>query len=211
NLIDKVKKRPADLLELANMAEGMFYDDTARLPIDLAYLPFAKAVAANKKINATQRDKFAIQASVIENSQPGKPLPPAELKLADGTTLALNDTTAGANEYVLIFDTPGSWSGRMQRTQLAANVSASELIAANLIKPIFIYPGTPDEKWWTDNADVPANWTVAAMPDAERYIDFRVVPAIVVADSGKVITEKFMTMSHLIQACELIMNQYRNQ
>lgn len=208
-LIDQVKKRPADLLELTKMAEAEFYSDTARLPVDDLYLPFAKALSQNKKVDAAERARVARQASVIENSQVGNRLPNVPLILADGSTMALNDTTAGANEYVLIFDTPGSSAARLNRIQMAANVSATDLINANVLKPIFIYPGTPDASWWKANEDLPETWTLAAMPDYEDYIDMRMQPVIIVADSSKRITEKFMSMPLLLAACEQIMNQLR--
>ena len=48
-LIDKVKKRPENLLALTRMAEAAFYSDSAIIPSDEVYLPFAKAVAGHKK------------------------------------------------------------------------------------------------------------------------------------------------------------------
>lgn len=211
NLISKVKKRPNDLHKLTLMAEGKFYADTAERIIDMVYLPFAKAAAANKKIPADERRRFARQASVIENSQPGQTLPAINLLLADGSTVALNDTTDGANEYVLIFDVPGSWEARMNRIQLAANASARTLIESNLIKPLYIYPGTPPAEWWKENEDLPESWTLAALPETESYIDQRVKPTVIITDSGKRITEKFMTVPRLIQACEYIMEQIRTR
>lgn len=206
-LIDNVKKRPADLLELVRIAEATFYADTAKLPNDMVYLPFAKAAAENKKIAQAERDRLNRQVSVIEHSQRGVQMPDVPLLLADGSTVSLNDTTSGASEYVLIFDTPGTIQSRMERIHFAANVSAKTLIDANLLKPIYIYPGTPPESWWKDNEDVPSNWIVAAMPQAEDYIDMRMTPTIYVTDSSKRLTDKFMTMPLLIAACEQIMNQ----
>ncbi len=210
-LIDNVKKRPSDLLELAKIAESTFYADTAILPNDMVYLPFAKAAAKNKKIDAQERERLARQVTVIENSQIGSMLPDATLQLADGSTISLKDTTAGASEYVLIFDTPGAISGRLDRIRLAANASAKELIDANLLKPIFIYPGNAPAEWWSDNNGLPENWTVAAMPDAENVIDMRATPTVYVTDASKRITDRFLPIDVLIAACEKIMDQLRRE
>ena len=49
NLIKTVGKNPKNLLTLAEMAEGALYADTAAITCDECYLPFAQAVAANRK------------------------------------------------------------------------------------------------------------------------------------------------------------------
>lgn len=209
NMIDKVKKNPADLLSLARMAEATFYADTAAFPNELVYLPFAKATLNQKKIPAADREHFRRQVSVIEHSQVGASLPDLQLRLADGSTLSLADTTAGANEYVIFFDTPDSFIGRMDRTTLAANASAKTLIDSNLLKPMFIYPGTPDAAWWESASSLPSTWIVAALPEAEEYFDLRAKPSVYVTDSSKRITERFLPVQTLIRACEHIMDQYR--
>jgi len=206
-LIDKVKKRPENLLALTRMAEAAFYSDSAIIPSDEVYLPFAKAVAGHKKIKGADHDYFARQANVISHSQEGMTLPPAEIILSDGSTAVLNDTTCGAGEYVIIFDTPGSSAAMMARTRFAANIAARQLVDAGILKPIFLYPGTPDKSWWKNMATLPQSWTVVAMPSAPDMIDLRIQPTIYIADSSMRITKKFMSMPLLIAACEKIIQE----
>lgn len=212
NLIDKVSKRPKDLVDLARMAEAIFYADTASFPNDQIYARFAQAAAAHKKVPATDRERLRRQIQVINHSQEGASLPAVPLTLADGSTVMLNDTIPGyTGEYILIFDTPDSPDGRMERLFLQANASASALIGSGWIKPIFIYPGTPGDTWWKDMASVPEDWIVAAMPQAQDYFDLRQLPNVYIADSQKVITRKNLSIPLLIQTCEEIMNQIRRE
>ncbi len=119
----------------------------------------------------------------------------------------LNDTTCGAGEYVIIFDTPGSSAAMMARTRFAANIAARQLVDAGILKPIFLYPGTPDKSWWKNMATLPQSWTVGAMPSAPDMIDLRIQPTIYIADSSMRITKKFMSMPLLIAACEKIIQE----
>lgn len=210
-LIDKVKKRPDDMLALARMAEATFYSDTALVPSDEAYRPFALAASQTKKLPEAERAHFARQVSVMDHSAEGTLLPAVPLTLRDGSTVALNDTTSGAFEYLLIFETPGSMDGMLARTKLAANYAVSKLVKGGALHPIFIYPGTPDATWWQSVSAIPAEWTVAAMPQAADYMDLRITPAIYIADSSKHITRRFMSLPLLIATCQSIVSDLDNQ
>ena len=212
NLIDKVSKRPKDLIELARMAEALFYADSASFPNDELYARFANAASKHKKISAADRERLKRQVQVISHSKEGAALPAIPMTLADGSTVMLNDTTdTYPGEYILIFDIPDSPDGRMERLFLQANASASAMIESGWIKPIFIYPGTPDPSWWKTLETVPQNWIVAALPQAFDYFDLRHLPNIYIVDSNKVITRKNLSIPLLIQTCEEIMNQIRRE
>ena len=212
NLIDKVSKRPKDLVELTRMAEALFYADSAYFPNEEIYARFATAASKHKKTPAADRERLKRQIQVINHSKEGAALPAIPMTLADGSTIMLNDTTdAYSGEYILIFDIPDSPDGRMERLFLQANASASALIESEWIKPIFIYPGTPDQSWWKALENVPQKWIVAALPQAFDYFDLRHLPNVYIVDSNKVIPRTNLTIPFMIQTCEEIMNQIRRE
>lgn len=208
-LIDSVKKRPASLLSLTEMAEGTFYADTARFWSDELYLPFAKAAANNKKIPAEQRKKYAAQVKVLENSQVGMKVPALNATLRNGTSWNLDSISAPVS--VILFDTPGCIDCTMTRARLAANISAQALIDSGILQIAYIYMGEPTDAWRDNVSTIPQNWIVAACPEAEQYFDMRVVPAIYMLDENRTILSKHISLNQLIQRFETVTNQARKQ
>ena len=54
-LMKKLEKQPKDQVFMATVAESQLYGDTAEMWIDGLYLPFAEAVAANKRVSKARR------------------------------------------------------------------------------------------------------------------------------------------------------------
>jgi hypothetical protein len=211
SLVAQVNKKPDELLSLATMAEAVFYSDTAVVASDEAFLPFVQAVNKNKKIKGEAREHFERLESVITHSAEGLPVPSLKVRLADGSTVALNDTTSSASAYLIFFDKPDDALARFDRVRLTANVAVNRLVDSGNLKPLLLYPGKPDEAWWTDVSTMPATWTVGALEEARNYFDFRLEPAIYVADSSMKITAKFLTVDLLISNCERLGAQLSQQ
>jgi hypothetical protein len=125
--------------------------------------------------------------------------------------VALNDTTSSASAYLIFFDKPDDALARFDRVRLTANVAVNRLVDSGNLKPLLLYPGKPDEAWWTDVSTMPATWTVGALEEARNYFDFRLEPAIYVADSSMKITAKFLTVDLLISNCERLGAQLSQQ
>ena len=205
-LIKNVKKQPADLLKLTELAEAAFYSDTAIVPSHEVYLPFAKAAADCKKLTAEQRKMYARQVSVINATSIGCNMPAVKiLRDAVGNTSMLNDSSAGAKEYLIVFDVPNSAEARMQRVRLAANVGVNSVVSSGNLHIIYLYPGKPEAAWWDDAKSLPSAWTVGALPGAEDLFDFRRQPVTVLTDSEMKIINKGIYIDDLIDACESIM------
>lgn len=204
-LLKNAVKKPDCFKALMPMAEATFHADTAMLPSDDVYLPFARAAAKFKKFSKEERERYASQAQVIESSAVGKHLPSVQITRRDGSTVALNDTSSQAQSYVIIIETPES--GRFDRVRFAANIAASQLVAAGLLKPVLIYADEAPEQWWSSTETLPSQWVTGQFPDADRYFDLRVEPAIYMADGQMTVAAKWMPMDGLINNCEqLIQN-----
>ncbi|MDE7443180.1 MAG: DUF5106 domain-containing protein, partial [Muribaculaceae bacterium] len=208
-LIATVKKRPADLLTLTEMAEGTFYADTARFWSDELYLPFAKAAATSKKIPAEQRNKYASQVQLLEHSQTGMTVPGLQATLRDGTQWTLDSLISPVS--VILFDSPGCLDCAMTRARLAANISAQRLIDAGVLKIAYIHIGPASDEWKAQVANLPQSWVVAACPEADKYFDMRVIPAIYMLDENRTILAKHISLNDMIQRFENVITQVRNQ
>lgn len=199
SMLDKLKKKPENLLVLAQMAEGWLWADTAQLRSDEVYLPFAKAVASQKKLSQAERARFAAQTKIIESSSPGLKLPPLKLVGPTGEKSLLSDTTGRMS--VIMFMDPECTDCRMAKVRLANDYTAKQLIAGGQLDVISVYPGSPSDPTWTQwAAEAPEGWRVVAAPEADEYFDLRVSPAIYLAAGNGTILIKNMNINALIQA-----------
>jgi len=208
-LINGASKKAENFKALMPMAEATFHSDTAMFYSDDVYLPFARAAAAHKKLDKGERERYARQAQIIESSAQGKTLPGLQITRRDGSTFALNDTTSGAQSYVIIIETEES--GRFDRVEFAANIAARQLVTAGLLKPVLIYAGEARDDWWSSTDGLPEQWSVGQLPDAGDYFDLRVAPAIYMADPQMVVATKWMPMPSLISNCEHLIQTLQKQ
>lgn len=205
HLIKQTQKKPADFATLMRLAEAVFNSDSAAIMSDEVYLPFVEAAAGYKKFKSDERDVYARKAQVMRSSSMGATLPPLTASLRNGEAYALNDTTSGAQTYVLIFETPGNAAARFDRVRFAANIAARRLIDAGLVKPLLIATTKANDDWWKSTDGLPEQWIVAEMPQAADYFDLRVNPAIYMLNGNMEVVSKWMPMSSLIANCEQLM------
>jgi len=207
-LIESVSKRPKDLLELGKMAEATFYADSAEYWSDELYLPFARAVAGNKKIKEADRSRFAAHVKILENSSEGSPLPQLNLRLADGSSVEL-DSLLSRGETIIMFDDPDNTAASLGRIRLAANIAARQLSDAHVVKFVIVNPGEASGEWFDSMKSLPSRWVAGAMPEAGEYFDMRIRPAIYRINNKGVITNKYLTVDGLISRYEEIVAMYR--
>lgn len=170
-LMKKLEKQPKDQLFMASVAESQLYGDTAELWIDALYLPFAEAVASNKKVSKAEKARFAQQAEVLRNSLVGSKAPSLPYTKRDGSAGNLENDSAEV--VVVFFNDPDCSSCNLARIRLDADISMTELIKEGLVKVVAITLAEPDEEWKKAVEGYPASWTVGAAPDADLTIDLR--------------------------------------
>ena len=171
NLMKKLEKQPKDQLFIAEIAESQLYSDTAELWIDELYLPFAEAVAANKRVGKAEKARFQQQATILRNSLVGKPAPSLPYTRRDGSEgNLLNDS---AEVVLVFFNDPDCNDCNMARIRLDADVSMTELISEGKVKVVAISLAEPDDEWRRHADSFPASWEVGAAPDADLTIDLR--------------------------------------
>lgn len=208
-LLKGASKKPELMRALMPMAEATFHSDTAVLLSDEVYLPFARAAAKYKKLDASERERYRIQANIIETSSEGRTLPAVMATAGNGSQFALNDTTSGAHSYVYIIETPES--GRFERVRFAANVAARQLVAAGLLKPVLLYAGKAPADWWESTAGLPKQWSVGELTNAGDLFDLRRAPAIYMASPQMTVVSKWMPMSALLTNCEQLIQALQKQ
>lgn len=210
-LIKNTQKRPNDFAKLMAMAEATFNSDSATIFSDEVYLLFAQAAAKYKKFKPEERAKYGKIVSVITSSSEGSQLPAIEAKNIDNKIILLNDTSSQAKSYAIILEDPTNSQARFERVKFAANVAARRLIEARLLKPILVATKEPDESWIAAIESLPEQWTIAVLPNAEKYFDLRVSPAIYILDEHMTVAAKWVSASTLIANCEQLIRTIEQQ
>lgn len=205
-LLKSVGKNPRNLLTLAEMAEGALYSDTAKVVCDECYLPFAKAVAENRKISKAEKARFEYQAKALGGSQVGMTAPDFAYTSPDGTTGRLSDLPAGA--YVLLFfNDPDCDDCELARVRLAADYNLNDLIDKGLIKVLSIYPGEPTDEWKAKTETYNKKWIVGAAPEVDEIYDMRNPPVIYYINGQHSILSKTFAIDNLIEAFRVVRNK----
>lgn len=206
NLIKTVGKNPKNLLTLAEMAEGALYADTAAISCDECYLPFAQAVAANRKISKAEKSRFEYQAKALSGSQVGMTAPDFSYITPQGDKGRLSEIPAGA--YVLLFfNDPDCDECELARVRLAADFNLNDLIDRGLIKVLSIYPGEPTDEWKASTSTYNPKWIVGAAPEIDEIYDMRNPPVIYYLNGSHSILSKTFAIDNLLEAFRVVRNK----
>lgn len=170
-LMKKLEKQPKDQLFMATVAEGHLFGDTADVWIDELYLPFAEAIAENKRISKAEKARFVNQAEVLKRSLVGKPVASVPYTLRDGSHGDLQ--TDSAEVLIVFFNDPDCSDCNMARLRLDADISMNELINEGVAKVVAISLCDADDEWRKAVERFPETWRVGASPDADLAIDLR--------------------------------------
>lgn len=203
-LIDKVKGDKNNLLTLGKIAESALYGDSAEVLSDELYIPFAAAVAANKKIPAASRARFEHQARVLANSQVGAVAPALPFETIDGSK---SDLSKIESPYTLLFfNDPDCDDCALVKARLAADFSTRQLIDKGILKIVSIYPDSPSDEWKESAARYPETWVVGASEEADDTFDMRNAPVMYFLDKNRKIIAKNMVIDNVINAFNVINN-----
>lgn len=188
-LIAGVEKADAkNLLPLARMAERWTVGDTAQYASEDLMLPFAKAVAASKKLKGADKEYYALMAQRMENSRVGATPADFTFTVPDGSIARLSEVTAPT--VLIFFYDPSDFDSRLARTRLGNEYVVKTLIDHNLLQVVAIYPGEPTDEWQADVASMPDRWVIGAAPGIDRYFTIKGMPQIYFLDEDRRITDK---------------------
>lgn len=190
-LLDKLKKQPEDLTYIALCAKEMLYGDSASFWSDELMVPFAEAVASNKKAPSADRIRFEQLAKILNANRRGKAAPDPEMTLAGGGKRPVYVADDSVTFQVLFFNDPTCDACDLARIKLDGDYLVSRLVKSGHVKIISIYPGEAgDEEFEKMVKRVPAGWIAGALPDADLIYDLRTQPCFYVLTGQGFIVEK---------------------
>lgn len=201
-LINAYSKSPEHQLTLTEMAEDAVYNGEANFVSDEIFLPFAKAVVANKKISKTAKARIAHEAKVVEQTQVGNTAPDLKYTLRDGTSDRLS-STRGAHVLLFVND-PDCDDCRTTRVRLSADHNINRLIDDGLLRIVSIYPGDYSSEWAQEVANYNPRWIVAAAPDIDEEYDLRSTPTLYYLNPQGGILSKTLDPENLLEAFRIV-------
>lgn len=190
-LIDRVKKNPSLLLQLTMAAERNIYDPfTSEGMIDEIYLPFLKAVLAQKKLPEIRKARFRAQYESLHGCLVGDVMKNFDFTDTHGN----NSLFVPTSVYTVIeFGDPDCSECRILKLRLETDSEIQRSVADGKMQIYFIIPDVdPDEgdSWQELVKDYPHSWVVGAASDLEEKMDLRVTPCLyVVGPDGKIISK----------------------
>lgn len=198
-----LEKQPDELLFIAQKAEGLVHSDTSRIYSDELYIPFAQAVARNKKIDKNVRTAFERQARILSATQPGMPAPAfnyTDFKGENGTFAP--DTTAELT--VMFFNGQDCMDCTLARARLNADIRTTEYINDGILRIVAVTPSEADDRWRDMASSYPSEWQVLAAPDIDDIYDIRTIPAFYVFDKKGDIVLKNIDIDQVLRLMSLL-------
>lgn len=190
-LLDKLKKQPEELTFMALCAKDMLYGDSASFWSDELMLPFAEAVAANKKAPAAERVRMEQLARILAHNRRGAAAPAPRMTLPGGGERPVYVPDDSVTFNVLFFNDPSCDACDLARIKLDGDYMVSRLVKSGHVKITSIYPGDAhDEEFARMVKRAPAGWIVGALPDADLEYDLRTQPCFYVLTGQGFIVEK---------------------
>lgn len=209
NLIERLNKEPQKLLDFAKFIQQYSYEPTGPFVTDEIYLPFAKAVAANKKIKSGDKAPFAKHVKTIETTGPKMKTPDITFTRPDGSKTSLND------EYgkfiILFFNDPESIDANLARVRLSNDLNINQRIEAGEVVVMSIYPGNATKEWKEKVANYNPSWIVGAAPNADEIYDIRWSPTIYYINPQHKILQKGVGVDALINGFRAINNKAKEE
>lgn len=198
-----LEKQPQDQLFIAREAEKMCHVDTGLYYSDQIFLPFANAVANNKRIKAEDRAHFERMARVlaltmVNTSAPGFDY--TDRTGAPGKWTNANPDSAAVT--LLFFNDPTSSATNFARARLNASITTSKFIREGVAKIISVSTLEPGQEWTELAKSFPDSWTVVTSPQIDTNYDITFRPSFYILDEKGTILMKNADTNQVIQVMD---------
>lgn len=198
SLLRSLSKNPTLLLQFTKAAEDNLYSANAPIWIDHAYIPFLKALTANKVIDKNRKARYTRQLAALQRCATGAQLPPFAFTLANGDKASINYTTPLT---LIVFGNPSCVDCRMAKVKLQTSDLIESLLSQNKLALYYIVPDAEAEEGWDiELAAYPYKWINGAGEALDDIYDIRNTPTIYLLDAKGTILQKNQPVESIINA-----------
>lgn len=186
--LKSLEKQPKDLLFIAREAENTLFGDSAEFISEELYLPFAQAVAGNKKLDKASKARFVRHAELLSRNRVGLKAP--DFTYTDRNGQLRHFDNDSAQVVVLMISDPECDECKMARIRLDADINATKLIDKGIVKMVCITPSAPTLKWKETVQSYPEKWIVGADETFDDTYNFNSTPSFYLINGEHVIRVK---------------------
>ncbi|MDE6330024.1 MAG: DUF5106 domain-containing protein [Muribaculaceae bacterium] len=190
NIVKSIKGNPAMTLQFAKAAEEAFYGPRAIGWSDEVYIPFLKAVIADKKLSDTRKARYVAQYDNIKANAIGAKFPKLRMTLRDGRHQDFQPST----DYTIVeIGNPDCDDCRFARMKLEMASDLKTMVEEKRLTISFIVAdAVPEEESdiLTLLSDYPAAWITGISYGADDKLDIRQTPTFyVLGKKGEILAK----------------------
>lgn len=195
HLVGKLKKNPGLMLQFTMAAEKAIYDPlTADAIVDEVYLPFLRAVVAQKKLPEIRKVKYRHQLGALDGCLVGDRMKSFDYIDRSGTRTRFNPEA----KFTLIeFGDPDCSECQVQRIKLESDNLLQQAAREGRLNIMFIIPDVDPEEgndWKEMVNSYPHYWSVGAGSSLEETLDLRITPVMYLIGPDRNIVSKNITI-----------------
>lgn len=195
--MDRIAKKPENVLFIGDLAEAKLYSDSAAMQSDELFLIFAKAIVANKKVDKTSKLRYQHLVNVLSASAPGSLAPKFDFTDLNGNkgTFQVDTTKVGT---ILFFNDPECDDCNMARIRLDADFNTRQIVEGGKMDIVSVYASDPDPDWQMKAIDYPQAWKTVASEAVNDWYDLRVSPMFYVLNPNGAILLKTADVNDIL-------------
>lgn len=212
SLIKSMKGNPAKIIQMTKAAEETLYGQRAEFWSDDIYMPFLKAVLAEKKISDVRRQRYAMQYEMLKNNAIGAKMPMMRLTLRDGRH---KDYSPSAPFALIEFGNPDCDDCRFARTKLSMAADLQDMVNDGELEIAFIVAdAVPEEQPEILEylKEYPAEWITGISYGADDRLDLRLTPSFyILGRKGEIIAKNLSVNEAVDRLRDIIASQQKNK
>lgn len=186
--MNRAQSNLANYIMIMEIAEKALYAPGAEFWSDEAYLPFAQAFVASKKVKSVHKQRYQAQIKKIEQNKTGAIAPDFSYTTPDKQKHRFSEVTGCP--ILLFFNDPDCLDCSIARLRLSTDVTLNKLIDAGEVKVVSIYPDSYSREWADDARGYSDKWIIGASEEAGDNYDIRYSPSFYLLDKDHSIIDK---------------------
>lgn len=196
SMLFKAQANQPNFMKIMAIAEFILYQNPVSM-IDDVYLTFAQTAADASWMKNDMKNYYKTQIDRINASKLGSKMINCDIYDSNGRKMKLYDLPTDSDKVVILLFTGNGSASSISRVRLSTDVNINAALESGDLKLINIVVGDKAKQSVAGDAAQFPQWTVAAMPDAAKRLDLRILPGAFVVDNNFTIINKNITVDEI--------------
>lgn len=192
HFMNTAQSNNANFIMIMEIAEKALYAPGAEFWSDEAYLPFAQAFVASKKVKSVYKQRYQAQIKKIEQNRTGAIAPDFTFTTPDKQKRRFSDVNGAP--VLLFFNDPDCDDCSIARLRLSTDVIINRLIDEGQLIVVSINPDDYSREWSENARTYSDKWIIGASAEAGDNYDIRYSPSFYLLNKDHSIVEKNLNL-----------------